>query len=148
MVGASLRRADIEVRLDTAVERIVFSNGRLVCHAIKGQQVETVAADHVFDCSYSALNCLTLASGLPAIPLKHELAEIALIETPPALRDIAVTVIDGLFFPVCRFRCEACIRLPMSDILLIMPGPRVPAKSPSRRGTRRRAPGEHRLSVT
>ncbi|BCU76923.1 FAD-dependent oxidoreductase [Luteolibacter sp. LG18] len=52
----------------------------------------------VINATYSGLNVLTSGSGLPTIPLKHELAEMALVELPPALDGLSVTMMCGPFF--------------------------------------------------
>ncbi len=53
---------------------------------------------YTFNVTYSGLNSLLLASGLPPLPLKHELAEVALIVPPPELAGRGVTLMDGPFF--------------------------------------------------
>ncbi|MBX3741158.1 MAG: FAD-binding oxidoreductase [Akkermansiaceae bacterium] len=56
------------------------------------------AASLVVNATYSGLNLLGRSSSLNPIPLKHELAEMALIQLPPALEDIGVTFMCGPFF--------------------------------------------------
>ncbi len=67
------------------------------------ETVDTLTAHHVYHCTYSSLNPLLRASGLPVIPLKHELAEMALVEMPEPLRNLGVTLMDGPFFSVMPF---------------------------------------------
>jgi glycine/D-amino acid oxidase-like deaminating enzyme len=62
-----------------------------------------VVARHVFNCTYAALNRVLHESGLPLLPLKHEVAEIALVEVPDELRRVGVTVMDGPFFSTMPF---------------------------------------------
>ncbi len=64
---------------------------------------EATDADVVVLCTYSALNDLLADSGLPLVPLVHELTELALIEPPPALRGLGVTVMDGPFWSAMPF---------------------------------------------
>ena len=52
----------------------------------------------VFNATYAGLNLLTSGSGLPVVPLKHELTEMALIELPDQLKDLSVTMMCGPFF--------------------------------------------------
>lgn len=59
---------------------------------------EPVRAERVFNVAYAQLNQVLRNSGLPLLPLKHELVEIALVEPPAALGALAVTVMDGAFF--------------------------------------------------
>src|SRR5712691_4582285 len=46
------------------------------------------------------------ASGARCVPLRHELAEVALVEPPPALRGCAVTVMCGPFFSLMPFPAQ------------------------------------------
>ena len=57
----------------------------------------------VFNCTYSSLNALLRRSGLPLIPLKHELTEIALVRVPAPLAHVGLTVMCGPFFSVMPF---------------------------------------------
>lgn len=61
---------------------------------------EQLSAPHVFNCTYTALP--SIGVDLRA-PIKHELAEIVLIEPPAALQGMAVTVMDGPFFSVTPY---------------------------------------------
>jgi glycine/D-amino acid oxidase-like deaminating enzyme len=61
------------------------------------------SADLILNCTYSGLNRLLLASGAAAIPAKHQLSEIALVEPPPELEGAALTVIDGPFFSLMPY---------------------------------------------
>ena len=63
----------------------------------------TYPADIVFNCTYSALEDI---SGTPALKLKHEITEIALVKVPAPLSQIGITVMDGPFFSVMPFPAE------------------------------------------
>ena len=65
--------------------------------------VDTYHAEDVYNCTYSQLNTLLRRSGLPAMRLKHELAEVALIRPSPALEGIGITVMCGPFFSSLPF---------------------------------------------
>jgi glycine/D-amino acid oxidase-like deaminating enzyme len=67
------------------------------------EATRVIHADQVFNCTYSSLNELLWASGLPLIPLKHELAELALVRVPAVQRRLALTVMCGPFFSVTPF---------------------------------------------
>jgi glycine/D-amino acid oxidase-like deaminating enzyme len=71
--------------------RVFLSNG------------DEIRAPYVFNCAYSQINEMLSRSSLPKIPLKYELAELALIEMPPPLEKVAVTVMDGPFFSAFPF---------------------------------------------
>ena len=60
-------------------------------------------ADWVFLCTYSALNDLLADSGLPTVPLVHEVTEMALMTMPAALRGLGITVMDGPFWSAMPF---------------------------------------------
>jgi glycine/D-amino acid oxidase-like deaminating enzyme len=62
-----------------------------------------IKATRVLNCTYSRLNQLNRASGLPEIKLKHEIAEIALVVPPPELKGRGITVMCGPFFSVMPF---------------------------------------------
>ena len=57
----------------------------------------------LYNCAYSALNGLLSRSGLRTIRLTHEAAEIALVEPPPRLRNLGITVMCGPFFSMMPF---------------------------------------------
>lgn len=60
-------------------------------------------ANEVYNCTYSAINIINRASGLPIIPMKHELTEMALIKLPKKLEGISVTMMCGPFFSFMPF---------------------------------------------
>jgi hypothetical protein len=62
-----------------------------------------LTAPWVFNCTYSGLNQIRKVSGMPLLPLKHELTEMALLSPPDILRGIAVTVMCGPFFSLMPF---------------------------------------------
>lgn len=98
--------AELNVRVEYgATARHVYDeqDGTLrVQYEVNGSSMQ-IAARMVLNCTYSDANSLLVNSGLEPIPLKHELAEMALIEVPPELRHICVTVMCGPFFSVMPF---------------------------------------------
>jgi glycine/D-amino acid oxidase-like deaminating enzyme len=94
-VRERLQAGRVEVQLDTQALRVVPSG----VHTSRG----FLRGEWIFNCTYSSLNDLLAASGARCIPLRHELAEVALIEPPPALRGSAVTVMSGPFFSMMPF---------------------------------------------
>lgn len=58
---------------------------------------------YVFNCTYSGLN--QLSGDFPGLrtPLKQELTEMPLMQVPPELHNLGVTVMDGPFFSVMPF---------------------------------------------
>lgn len=95
-----VRRAGVEVRLNTTVER-VWPQPAGTIRVKLGDS--TLTAGLVVCCAYGQTNAVAAASGLPVIPLKHELAEMALVAVPPELRHLGITVMDGPFFSCMPF---------------------------------------------
>jgi hypothetical protein len=87
------------VTVRDGVKQLELASGRVVtCHEL-------------FNVTYGGLNCLPLASGFGPLPLKYELAEIALVAPPPELSGKAVTVMDGPFFSLMPFPSEGLYSL-------------------------------------
>ena len=83
--SAGARRLEVEVRtLATGAAR-------------------AVACDHVFNATYSNLNRLLACSGVEKLALSHDVTEIALVEVPPELERVGVTVMCGPFFSFMPF---------------------------------------------
>ena len=58
---------------------------------------------NLYNCTYSRINALNMASGLPAVPLKHEMTEMALVDIPEEIRGMGITVMCGPFFSIMPF---------------------------------------------
>lgn len=67
---------------------------------------ETLTASQLYNVTYSQTNHLLKSAGLPGVHLKHELAEIALIEPPEELKGFGITVMDGPFFSTMPYPSE------------------------------------------
>jgi glycine/D-amino acid oxidase-like deaminating enzyme len=100
LMAERVRRAGVTVRVDAPVERVTPLPGGAI--RVRAAGVE-LAAGLVVSCSYAQTNAVAAASGLPVIPLKHELAEMALVEVPDTLKGLGVTVMDGPFFSCMPF---------------------------------------------
>ncbi len=100
-----LEKEQVEVKLKTEVVKLkncVDSEGIEVNFQTESGS-EGVVASYVFNCTYSALNTILSTSNLPTIPLKHELAEIALVEVPEPIEHLGITVMCGPFFSMMPF---------------------------------------------
>jgi len=64
---------------------------------------QTIKARQVYNVTYSGINKINLASGLPLIPLKHELTEMVLIKPPKELQGLGLTLMCGPFFSIMPF---------------------------------------------
>jgi glycine/D-amino acid oxidase-like deaminating enzyme len=106
-ITRDLAVAGVDVRLGTrAVQVRPGPRGGIdveIAGAERMQPPEHVRARWVFNCTYSGLNHLLARSGLPLIPLKHEMTELALVEPPHELQGVGVTVMCGPFFSVMPF---------------------------------------------
>lgn len=100
LMAERVRRAGVEVRLNTTVERVWPQPGGSILVRLPD---EDVTAGMVVCCSYAQTNAVAAASGLPVVPLKHELAELALVDVPPVLKGLGITVMDGPFFSCMPF---------------------------------------------
>lgn len=81
----------------------VLSVGSLRNQVVVNTGEASYAAEKVFNCSYSQLNNLHRLSNLPLLDLKHEIAEMCLVELPPEFSNFSVTVMDGPFFSIMPF---------------------------------------------
>lgn len=61
-----------------------------------------------FNCTYSGLTQVEACQSPGQLRLKHEIAELALIEPPSELENIGVTVMDGPFFSTMPFPAKGC----------------------------------------
>ncbi|HAF00076.1 MAG TPA: D amino acid oxidase (DAO) family protein [Methylophilaceae bacterium] len=64
---------------------------------------QLINARHVFNCTYSGLNQFKGDFKGTATKLKQEVTEMALMDMPPALKNVGITVMDGPFFSTMPF---------------------------------------------
>lgn len=98
-----LARAGVELRMSTALSALQDGEEGITATLSDGTRV---AARYAFNITYAQMNDVLDRSGLPLASLKHELAEIALVEPPEELRGIGVTVMDGPFFSCMPYPAE------------------------------------------
>lgn len=98
-----LCEAEIPIKYGTTVRRIAETGDSDGTLELTTEEGERVVAQEVTVCTYSRINHLLHDSGLPLLPLKHEVAEVALIRPPDVLSRIGVTVMDGPFFSTMPF---------------------------------------------
>jgi glycine/D-amino acid oxidase-like deaminating enzyme len=104
IMAERVNRAGVEVHLQACVRSIRPASGPSVeVEVVRQGKPEILRADHVFCCAYSQVNAPGGSSGLPCIPLKHELAELALVEVPDHFKALGITVMDGPFFSLMPF---------------------------------------------
>jgi glycine/D-amino acid oxidase-like deaminating enzyme len=76
---------------------------RLEIRDVRSDAQRELRCGHLYNCTYSRLNQILARSGFKTIRLKHEATEIALVELPPSLRNLSITVMCGPFFSVMPF---------------------------------------------
>lgn len=101
---SELRECGVEIRVETRVTAISKGNNALkVTMRRDGADEFTSVSRYVFNCTYSGLN--QFGGDFPATHthLKQEIAEMALMQAPPALKGLGITVMDGPFFSMMPF---------------------------------------------
>lgn len=103
-LGRRLAEARVEVRTGQTARSVQRAGaGRSTVHVLAHGGETVLNSSLVFNCTYAAINAVVAGSGLPRVPLKLELAELALVEPPAALKRAAVTVMCGPFFSLMPF---------------------------------------------
>ena len=107
--GKELNDCGVRIYLQTRVTGI--SNGpnqtlQVALTPEKGPE-ESLTCQYVFNCTYSGLNQFMGDFPGTQTGLKHEITELALIETPPVLKGLGITVMDGPFFSLMPFPARA-----------------------------------------
>ena len=97
---ARLQKEGIEILFRTSARKVVQKNDHL---EVTTTADTVLAADEVFIATYSQINTLLRDSGLPPLPMKHEITEVALVRHPPPLDKMGITVMDGPFFSTMPF---------------------------------------------
>jgi len=90
-----LEEAGVELRFGDRVTSAHAQSDGAVAQLSGGGEIP---CRMIFNATYAGLNLLTSASGSPVVSLKHELAEMALIELPDELKGLSVTMMCGPFF--------------------------------------------------
>lgn len=107
-VAARMADAGIEVRLETELVGLADHRSGVVASLSDGSEV---TARYAFNITYAQINAVLAKAGLPQAQLKHEIAELALIEPPRELEKIGVTVMDGPFFSAMPYPSEGLYSL-------------------------------------
>ncbi len=100
-----LESAAIEVKLQTEATHLDYRADSQEIEIILNSKIglSSLKTKYIFNCTYSSLNRILSASDLPIIPLKHEFAEMALVDVPPLLKNLGITVMCGPFFSLMPF---------------------------------------------
>ncbi len=101
---AELQRLGVEILLGSRVTRLCAHEGGLAAGYADASGAEReIHSRFAFNCTYSGVNQIGGAFHGIHASLKHEIAEVALIEVPRGLQGLAVTVMDGPFFSLLPF---------------------------------------------
>lgn len=99
-----LRRSGINVALDSQAVCVRDSGDRTLSVDYNSKKYRhQIKTRYVFNCTYGSINQVLKQSKLPTIPLKYELSEMALVEVPPLLKHVGITVMCGPFFSIMPF---------------------------------------------
>jgi glycine/D-amino acid oxidase-like deaminating enzyme len=98
-----LDAAGVDVFYEACVDRVApCEEGHGLDVVLAGAAPRLCSRD-VMNCAYSQINTILHRSGLPLLPFKHEISELPLVEVPPALQAVGVTVMDGPYFSAMPF---------------------------------------------
>jgi glycine/D-amino acid oxidase-like deaminating enzyme len=106
LIKRRLAAAKVEYRLQHEAERFETAKDgtiTLTVSDLKTGEQTSLSTKQLFNCTYAHINKLNFNSGLPLVPFKHELTEMALIEVPDELRKVGITVMDGPFWSAMPF---------------------------------------------
>ena len=100
-----LKECGVQTRFETRVTAISkVSNGNLRVPVKPDQGAEElIACRYVFNCAYSGLNQFKGEFPGTRTGLKQEITEMALMQVPPVLQGLGITVMDGPFFSLMPF---------------------------------------------
>jgi glycine/D-amino acid oxidase-like deaminating enzyme len=97
----------VEVFYRTEVLSVERVDGGMRVSFARDSQKFSLIAPRVYNVTYSGLNRILRDSNLPLIPLKYEMAEMCLVELPPELARLGITVMCGPFFSIMPFPSRA-----------------------------------------
>lgn len=99
-IEGEMATAGVEVLLHQPVRSVAPAGCGI---AVGTYSDEVITCKQAIACVYAGTNALLNRSGIPTLPLKHELAEMALLRLAPPLDNVGVTMVDGPFFSVLPF---------------------------------------------
>lgn len=99
-----LERSGIDIKLNTSLVELRDQSGSGVVATLSDGS--EITARYAFNVTYAQINDTLSRAKLPQTKLKHELAELALIEPPADLEPYGITVMDGPFFSCMPYPSE------------------------------------------
>lgn len=100
-----LEECGVQIRFETRVTTISNGPNNTLQVAVKPDcgAEELLTSRYVFNCTYSGLNQFKGDFPGTQTGLKQEITEMALIQAPPELAGLGITVMDGPFFSMMPF---------------------------------------------
>ncbi|MFJ2465542.1 NAD(P)/FAD-dependent oxidoreductase [Pseudomonas sp. NPDC087615] len=99
-----LAESGVSIRYGTCVKAVSRTQDCLKVTLVRPDGIpEQINSRYVFNCTYSGLNQLEGDFPGVSVGLKQEITEMALMQMPPALSNLGVTVMDGPFFSMMPF---------------------------------------------
>jgi glycine/D-amino acid oxidase-like deaminating enzyme len=92
-------RPGIKIHYEEEVEKLLGMSNDILVKTSKS----TYVASRVLNCTYTQINTLHRKSGIPLVPLKHELTEMCLVKVPSKIEKFSITMMDGPFFSLVPF---------------------------------------------
>lgn len=100
-----LQNCGVQIHLQTSVTAISSGQNQTLHVALKPEDgsEDLLTCRYVFNCTYSGLNQFKGDFPGTQTGLKQEITEMALMQAPPALEGLGITVMDGPFFSMMPF---------------------------------------------
>lgn len=100
-----LDECGVHILLQKTVTAISSMPNKMLQVALKfkGEPEELISCRYVFNCTYSGINQFQGNFPGTQADLKQEITEMALMQLPPALEGLGITVMDGSFFSIMPF---------------------------------------------
>ncbi len=95
---------NITVKLNTKVDTLETFTNKVGIES----STEQFSAKKIFNVTYAGINKILTNSSLETIPLKYELTEICLVDSPLNLKNLSVTIMDGPFFSYVPYPSKNC----------------------------------------
>ena len=106
---AELQQCGVQIHCQTHATKILNGPNQTLQVMVQAENADGLNAQqlistrHVFNCTYSGLNQLSGDFTGTATGLKQEITEMALMQMPPQLEGLGITVMDGPFFSIMPF---------------------------------------------
>jgi glycine/D-amino acid oxidase-like deaminating enzyme len=103
LLKQQLQEAGVELILHASVQAVTQA-GPETLHVIfsRGGQSETAHSRYAVNCCYSGISTIAGSENLKQ-KLRHEITELALVQVPPQMQSLGITVMDGPFFSLMPF---------------------------------------------